>query len=351
VEENHILKKDLDEIIKYEKLFIKLSKSTVLITGISGLIGSMLVRALCRSNDQYKTAIKIIGVARDEKKVNEALGIYAHRDDLKLVYSETLRVDIPCDYIIHTASPTGSRFFVQHPVETIEASFNGTYSMLKLARKYNARMLYLSSMEQYGIPYKNGQIMTEDKIGIINHLTTRACYPESKRMCECLCKAFLSEYGVDVSISRLAQTFGAGAALWDNRVFMQFTRSVLHGSDIILHTSGRSMSNFCYLTDTITGLLIILTNGKQGEAYNICNDKETRSIAEVAQLVADKVGMGKIKVKFDITENRNLGYAPDADVRLCSEKLKGLGWIPKVTMEEAYQRLAAYLALEEKKNG
>ena len=85
--------------------------------------------------------------------------------------------------------------------------------MLELAKKNSAALVYLSSMEQYGVPYIPGEVMTEDKVGIIDHLNVRSCYPEGKRMCECMCAAYASEYGVDAKIVRLAQTFGAGIPL------------------------------------------------------------------------------------------------------------------------------------------
>lgn len=162
-------------------------------------------------------------------------------------------------------------------------------------------------------------------------------------MCECMCAAYASEYGVDTKIVRLAQTFGAGIPLTDNRVSMQFAKSVVEGKNIILHTEGKSVSNFCYLSDAIAGILTVAVNGEKGEAYNVCNDVETRSIYQIAKLVANEVAEGKISVIKDILENVNLGYAPDNTMQLCSEKLRRLGWVPKVAMEEGYHRIISYL--------
>ena len=215
--------------------------------------------------------------------------------------------------------------------------------MLELARDNKATLVYLSSMEEYGVPYQPGEVMTEDKIGVVNHLNVRSCYPEGKRMCECMCAAYASEYGVETKIVRLAQTFGAGIPLTDNRVSMQFAKSVVEGKDIVLHTEGKSVSNFCYLSDAIAGILTVAAKGEKGEAYNVCNDVETRSIYEIAGLVAEVVAGGRIGVIIDVPEGTNLGYAPDNTMRLCSDKLKGLGWIPMVSMEEGYRRLINYL--------
>lgn len=113
-------------------------------------------------------------------------------------------------------------------------------------------------MEQYGVPYESGQKVTEDIVGIINHLNIRSSYSESKRLCECLCASYADEYSINVMIARLAQTFGAGCPLDDNRMPMQFARAAVEGHDIILHTDGKGIINFVYLTDAIIGILTLL---------------------------------------------------------------------------------------------
>ena len=77
---------------------------------------------------------------------------------------------------------------------------------------------------------------------------------------------------------------------------MQFTKSALRNENIILHTKGDSMSNYCYITDALTGILTLMKDGEAGEAYNICHDEETRSIASIAHLVATHVSHGKSEV-------------------------------------------------------
>ena len=196
-------------------------------------------------------------------------------------------------------------------------------------------------MEQYGIPYEPGEKMTEDKIGIIDHLNIRSSYSESKRLCECLCASYTAEYGINVKIARLAQTFGAGVSQSDNRMPMQFAKAVINEEDIVLHTEGRSISNFVYLTDAISAILTILVRGESGQAYNVCNDAETRSVREIAELVCNEVANGKIKVRIEKKEN--MGYAPDVAMYLCSDKLRKLGWDSRVCMTEAYQRLIDYI--------
>lgn len=327
---------DIQTIVEKKQLFAPLQGSAVLITGATGLIGSMLAKTLLAADETYGLKLKVFGQIRNPEKAN---AVYAGLTDrMEFVPHD----DVPCDFIIHTVSPTSSRFFIENPVETIKSSVGSAMSILEVARKNNASLVYLSSMEQYGTPCREGQIMTEEQVGIIDPLNIRSSYSESKRLCECLCASYASEYGVNVKIARLAQTFGAGIPLTDHRMPMQFAGAVVEEKDIVLHTRGNSMVNFVYLTDALTGILTILEKGKAGQAYNICNDRETRSVREIAELVAKDVAAARIGVRVEIPAE-NMGYAPDVKMYLHSGKLRSLGWNPEVDMAEAYRNLAAYL--------
>lgn len=328
------VEKDIRSIIDKIDLFSPLKGKTVFVTGATGLIGSMLARTIHAANVKYGLGIQLVGQIRNREKAEKLLtGV-----DIELVFD----YDADCEFIIHTVSPTTSRFFIEHPVETIRTSVESTVAVLETAKRNGATVVYLSSMEEYGVPYTVGEVMTEDKIGIIDHLNVRSSYSEGKRLCECLCVSYASEYGVDVNIARLAQTVGAGVPLTDSRMPMQFARAVVERHDIVLHTEGKSVSNFIYLSDAIVGILTVLSKGKASAAYNICNDHETRSVKEIAQLVANEVAGGNIDVKVDIPKG-NMGYAPDNSMYLCSDKLKMLGWVAEVNMAEAYRRLVEYL--------
>lgn len=344
---------DIQSILNNRELLLPLKDCAVLITGVTGLVGSVLCRVLTAANDRYQLGIHVVGQARSMEKVRAVLGKVAQRHDVEICLSEELEQIRPCSYIIHTACPTQSKFFVEHPVETIHASVDSTVRVLEYARKNRVRkVIYLSSMEQYGVPYEAGHVMTEDQCGIVDPLQVRSCYPQSKRLCECYCKAYAHEYGVDVSVVRLAQTFGAGVPLSDTRVFMQFARSAIRKTDIVLHTEGKSVSNFCYISDAVSGILTVMVKGAAGEAYNVCNDAETRTIAQIASMVAERIAEGQCRLVFDIPKEKNTyGYAPDATMRLCSDKLRRLGWVPAVSMEEAYRRLIGYITEVEAQNG
>ena len=328
-------RQDIDSIVSSRALFEPFADSTVLITGATGLIGSMLVKTLLAADEKWALNIRTVGQIRDPQKAGGVFGNLAER----VVFTET--DNVPCDFIVHTVSPTSSRFFVEHPVETIKASVGSAMAVLETARKHRASLVYLSSMEEYGVPFVSGQVMTEDKTGIIDPLNIRSSYSESKRLCECLCVSYAAEYGVRARIARLAQTFGAGMPLTDTRMPMQFAKAVVEGRDIVLHTEGKSVSNFVYLTDALKAIFLLLDKGAPGQAYNVCCDGESRTVYRIAELVAGRVAGGAVSVRVE--KKDGMGYAPDTVMYLNSDKLRALGWKAEVGMEEAYRRLVEYL--------
>ncbi|OUP49751.1 NAD-dependent epimerase/dehydratase family protein [Lachnoclostridium sp. An181] len=325
--------------------------STIMVTGATGMIGSLLIKFLLYYNELTLSHIKIIGVARDSQKAQKIYGDCLNDSCFTLLYkdiTEPIDIESNLDYIFHTASATNSKFFVTHPAETMDTMYIGTKNILELARKKSLKsMIYLSSMEMYGKPDAELEYVKEENLGYIDILNVRSSYSEGKRISECLCAAYCHQFQVPVKIARLAQTFGAGVLENDNRVYAQFARSVIEGKDIVLHTNGKSWGNYCYTSDLIKALILLNIKGNNGEAYNICNEENTRMIVEMAELVVRKFGNDQVKLVFDIPEdNLKYGYAPEVKMRLSSQKLRGIGWNPQVKLEEMYRRMIQYMKLE-----
>lgn len=348
------MKNEIDETIASDfgaispELFKKLNGKRILVTGATGLVGSSLIRYLLLANMRYDLKIHPIAAVRSEEKARAIFLPYTAGGDVETVVCDfadvhELSVPGPIDYVVHAAAITTSRLMVTRPVEVIQTSVDGTQVMLNLAHRKQARFLYISSMEVYGT-MDTSVATTEDMLGTIGISSVRSGYPESKRLCELMCRSYLAEYGTDIVIARLAQTFGAGVMPGDNRVFMQFARSAMSREDIVLKTEGLSEGNYVYISDAIAALLTLLTNGKSGEAYNVCNEETHTTIREMAHLVSDVVSRGKSKVIIAVEDRGTSGYAQDAHLTLSSKKLQELGWKPVVDLAESYRRLTRYMS-------
>ena len=339
-----VFQEDIENIASSNEIRWKMMENaTVLITGATGLIGNVLVRALSAASDKHRLNLQIIAHGRNAERG----GVLAQECGASFI-SGDIRKPIPpdelpetIDYIVHCAAVTKSAEMVANPVDVISTAIDGTRNILELAKEKNCKSLvYLSSMEIYG--QTDLTEVRESDLGYLNLSNPRSSYPESKRLCEVQCAAYSAQYGVPIKIARLAQTFGAGTPSDDTRVFAQFARSAIAGKNIELHTEGKSRGNYCYTTDTIGALLQILINGKNGEAYNVANPEASATIREMAELMADEVCNGSIKAVVNVPEDiAQRGYAPDASYSLNVDKLKVLGWTPTYGLVDMYRRTIA----------
>ncbi len=324
----------------------QIANSTVFVSGATGLLGSQVVKALACFNRLKNTQIKMIALVRSMDKAKKVFGDLLKRGDITLMVGDVNHA-ISCpgaiDYVIHGASATSSRYFVEKPVETIGTALDGTRNVLEFARDKRVRgMVYLSSLEVYGTPLQTGQRIAEADYGYIDPLSVRSSYSESKRMAECLCVSYAKEYGVPVKVARLSQTFGAGVSYDDGRVFAEFARCAVEGRDIVLHTQGNTVRSYCYSRDAVSAILYILLKGEAAEAYNVTNMDTAISIREMAELVAQTLSHGRSSVVVDIPDDlASFGYNPEMVIRLDAEKLERLGWRPTVGLQEMYERMAA----------
>lgn len=339
---------------------------TVLVTGASGLIGRMLVWGLQFLNDKKELSVRILALVRDRKRGERILlsgNSEKKRMDTRLLVGdvrEKLCVEEPVDYIVHTASMTASRSFVEQPVEVAVTNVYGTRNVLELAREKGvASMVYLSSMEAYGFTQEE-ELLSEDVQKYLDPLAVRSCYPGSKRMCETLCAAYAFEYHVPVKIARMAQTFGLGVDSGDRRVFAEFARCAAGGQDIVLQTAGTSKRMYLDTADAVTALLTILLKGADGRAYNIAHKATYCSVRDMANFVAEKLTGGAIKVHTVNVAERAATcpteracsladhsaahlYPPEHCLKLDVSEIEKLGWEPSAGLEEMFGRLMEQL--------
>lgn len=335
---NEILKKDIVKFVDTFELANSFSDTTFLITGGTGLIGSILIHCLIALDKN----IKIVAPIRNREKAynlfdeNERESIRFIECDLQ-TYNFNIIGSI--DYIVHCAAPTSIDYFSKYPVETFNSIVLSSHNLLDYAKDNMIRgFAYISSIEVYGTISDDSTPVTEYIQGYVNPMSVRSCYPIAKRAVENLCRLYAEEYGVNTKVIRLTQTTGAGVDNNDNRILVQFSRKAFLQEDIILHTQGASARSYCYTTDAIEAILYIIINGAKGEAYNVANPDCYKSALELAYYIKENFAP-KINVKIEVDEKK--GYAPDTKIRLSTDKLYQLGWRPKYSLYDIINNVIA----------
>jgi nucleoside-diphosphate-sugar epimerase len=315
---------DIKKIAELSLNWERLSNKTILISGGTGFIGSFLSDVIRYRNRNYNSNTKILSLSR-------RCGI--SDDTVKFIKADItvpLSLTTPVDYILHLASNTHPKQYGEDPVGTIITNVYGCNNLLTLAREKKARFLLASSVEIYGQGCDTP--MDEYYSGPIDCNQARSGYNEAKRTCEALCQSYRQQFDVDIVIARLSRVFGADTKN-DTKAMAQFISKAVSGEDIILRSAGNQRFSYCYIADAVSGLLKILLDGKNGEAYNISDDDDGMTLTDYTQLLAKLAGT---HVTFDIKEDLAASKATYA--LLDCTKLKKLGWLPQYTIQDGLER-------------
>lgn len=312
-----------------------LHNKKILITGATGLIGSYLIDLLMTYNQKNNANIDIYALSRNLKKLENRFNSYLKNNNFHMIIQDVcdkITID-KIDYIIHGASNTHPIAYSTDPIGTITTNVLGLYNLLDLAKEKNIqKFLFLSSVEIYGENNQNIDSFVETDCGYLNCNTLRAGYPESKRLGESLCQAYIEKYNLDIVIPRISRVYGPTILKTDTKALSQFINNVIEDKDIVLKSDGTQCFSYSYVGDIVSALLLLLNKGKCGEAYNISNKKSDIHLKDLAQLIANYANK---KVIFDLpNETEKKGFSKATKAILNSNKLLELGYNPITTIEE-----------------
>ena len=326
----------------------KLTGKNLLLTGSSGLIGTLIVDVLMKKNRYDNLNVKIVATGRNEKIAAERFADYLgdkNFEFVKLDVNKPVENNFHVDFIIHAASNSHNVLFATDPVNTVTANILGAYNLLECGVKSKAeRIVFLSSGDIYGKPLNDGDIFDENYCGYINCNTFRAGYPESKRAAEALCQAYISQHGLDVVIARPCRIYGATMRLDDSKAMSEFIMNGVRGEDIVLKSQGLPKFSYCYGADCVRGIFYCLLKGECGEAYNIADSSEILSLREIAEYISSLAGS---KVIFEVpNEIQAKGFLKVLRVVLSNDKLRALGWLPKDDIRSGVKKTIEILKLQ-----
>ena len=342
-----IVSEDLAAITKADIPWSVFKGKTILVTGASGFLPAYMVETLLFLNTSMSLQCKVIGLVRNMEKARERFSPYDHRSDLVLVKGDvSTEINWPerCDFIIHAASQASPKFYGTDPVGTMTANLLGTYNLLNHARVWKSEgFLYFSSGEVYGQVLPEKIPTAESDYGYIDITDPRSCYAESKRAAETLGVSFARQFGVPFRIVRPFHTYGPGMALDDGRVFADFVRDVVRHKNLIIHSDGKAVRAFCYLSDAVTGFFTVLLKGKQATAYNVGNSAGVISIGELADMLIGLFPEYGLKVELS-SQQLSDQYMP-SPISISSpnvDRLMGLGWNPQYLPRQGFLRTINY---------
>ncbi len=331
--------RDIDIILNNPIDWEIFRNKTILVTGATGRLGMYIVEAINKADVDWNLNLKIIALARSEKKLKEVFDgalLLPNIGTLVQDITEPIRIEGPVDFIFHTAGAASPKDFTEAPVDTLWGHVQGTRNVLELAReKQTKKILYVSTVETYG-EWKSDEGIRETDCGVMRCDNARACYPEAKRLCETMLASYEAQYGIPYVGVRLCHTFGPGISLHDGRAFAEFIRDVLEGKDIVLQTDGSAARTYTYVADAIGGILLAFTKGKE-HYYNIANLDNLITIRDLAELIADLDPRKKVKVRYAADGNQTLQYLPFKLGIMNVDRIMNLGWRPQVGTRDAFR--------------
>ena len=325
------IRRDLDEL-QISKSLKKLSESTVLITGASGMLGKYFTLALALMQLESGFQPSVVAVSRNAVPLFESLSIQNIRpQDTKGVI-----LNGGVDVVLHAASPAHASVFMQDPATCFEVNVTWAEALARACLDTQTRFVYLSSGEVYGI---NPPIPTcETDFGGLDPVVPRNIYAVSKRAGEAVLSSLALGQHLDLRICRLFHTFGPGIRRGEPRLFGALLDSALDSNDCTIIGNAEATRCFLYSFDALNGISYVLDNFPSGAAVNVAGSR-AYTIRETALRSMSAMTHGKSGAQFT---QASVSFAQIASQIVRSEAdnslLRNSGWLPQVDLDESFVR-------------
>jgi UDP-glucuronate decarboxylase len=299
-----------------------MSRRRILVTGGSGFLGSHLCERLLRDGHEVVCLDNFFTGSR----ANVEHLLDNHRFEL-VRHDVTEPLTLEVDEVFHLACPASPIHYQRNPVRTIRTAVEGTLNMLDLAREVHARVLIASTSEVYGDPVEHPQ--QESYWGNVNPIGPRACYDEGKRCAEALAVSYATQYGVEVRIARIFNTYGPRMHENDGRVVSNFTVQALRNEPITVYGEGQQTRSFCFATDLIEGFVRLMASRHGADPVNLGNPREI-TVLELAEMIRKLAKSRSEIVRAPLPKDDPTRRRPDIS------RAQALldGWTPRVGLEE-----------------
>ena len=295
-------------------------KKKILVAGGAGFIGYHLCKKLLKNNE----VICLDNFYTGSKQNIEQLSKYNNFSFIKKNVQNSISLN--CDEIYNLACPASPIKYQKNPIDTIKTNILGSINLLELAKKNNAKIFQASTSEVYGDPLIHPQ--DEKYRGNVNTIGIRACYDEGKRLAESIFYDYFRTHKINIKIGRIFNTYGPHMSADDGRVVSNFIFSALKNKPITIYGDGKQTRSFCYIKDTLEGILKLMNSKKSLKGpINIGSKKEITVLFLAKKII--KLTRSKSKIIFKAkVEDDPLKRKPDLTL---AKKL--LNWEQKIELD------------------
>jgi len=302
----------------------------VLVTGGAGFLGSHLCDRLIAAGHEVLCVDNLYTGTR--RNISHLLG---HPAFEFMRHDITFPLYVEVDEIYNLACPASPVHYQHDPIQTTKTSVHGAINMLGLAKRLRVPILQASTSEVYGDPTVHPQ--DEDYWGHVNPIGPRSCYDEGKRCAETLFFDYRRQLGLSIKVARIFNTYGPRMHPNDGRVVSNFIVHALQGQPITLYGDGSQTRSFCYVNDTIDGLIRLMdTPDEVTGPINIGNPNEM-SVRELAEQILEKTGSRSTLELRELPADDPQQRQPDI-----ARARELLGWEPRVPLDEGLDKTIAY---------
>jgi UDP-glucuronate decarboxylase len=306
------------------------ARKRILVTGGAGFVGSHLCGRLVEDGHDVLCVDNFFTGNRDN-----ILDLIDQPHFELMRHDVTFPIYVEVDEIYNLACPASPVHYQYDPVQTTKTSVHGAINMLGLAKRTKAKILQASTSEVYGDPEVHPQ--TEDYWGNVNPIGPRGCYDEGKRCAETLFFDYHRQYGVDIRVARIFNTYGPRMHPDDGRVVSNFIVQALRGKPLTIYGDGSQTRSFCYVSDLIEGLVRLMDASKEITGpVNLGNPREM-TIRELAEQVIQMTGAKSKLEQKPLPGDDPTQRCPDIGLAK-----KQLGWEPAVALEEGLEKTIQY---------
>lgn len=322
----------------------------VLITGGLGFLGHHALEHLLKNTDWYITILDGLRHVGDPARL---LDIEAYDPARVKVEYHDLRSPIPTHladripkptYILNLASDSHVDRSIQAPADTIVNNISIAVNMLEYARAVKPDVFVQFSTDEVF-----GPITTEHQAPFFEweRLIPSNPYSASKASQDMIAVSYWRTFGLPIIITHCVNAYGERQA--PEKFLPVCINNLLKGEPVPVHAEQQPDGTWqagsrCWIhaRNVADALLFILRNvqpAKYPEAdrpdkFNISSDREIPNL-EVVQRVAKALGVEPKYVYQDAHKQRP-GH--DKKYGLANDKLKALGWVPPVDLDESFRR-------------